>query len=215
MKKKIILAYCMGLSMGVLLLTLSISFLGGFSSSKDSFSLQAQTMMSRENNKLFEEIESLKVQNKELSEQLQALKIASDKTEESTERKAVKIMISEPIVYEEIAKRLVEEKVYPYENDLLMLMEMLHYDKLKGTKALAEKGIIKDEYGHRNILRKYDTARHEMKKVLFEKGLIQDQEAFAKMLYLLDVDTEILSGEKEFMTGMSLREIADVLMAGN
>lgn len=108
---------------------------------------------------------------------------------------------------------LVKEQVYLHENDLLMLMEMLHYDKLKGTKALAEKKIINDEYGHRNILRKYDNARHEMKSVLFEKGLIQDEEAFAKILYLLDTDTKIIPGEKEFTTGMSLREIADVLMA--
>lgn len=213
MKRKIILAYCMGLSMGILLLTLLVSFLGGFSVSNDSFSIQAQKMMSQENNKLLEEIESLKVQNQELSQQLEVQQDVSVNPEAATEQKTVKILISEPIVYQDIAKRLVKEQVYLHENDLLMLMEMLHYDKLKGTKALAEKKIINDEYGHRNILRKYDNARHEMKSVLFEKGLIQDEEAFAKILYLLDTDTKIIPGEKEFTTGMSLREIADVLMA--
>lgn len=214
MKKKMVLSYLMGFSMGLLLLTLLISFFGtGNISGKDWQLDQNAKKIQMENAILTQELEALKEKNAELAGQLKEEGEELPQSDKEEAGETVEVEIVSPINYEEIAEELVTKKVYPHKNDLVMLMEMIHYDKEKGTKALSARKIINDEVGHRNILRKYDTDRYAIRTALYEKGLIQDQEAFSKVLYLLDTKTRIVPGKKTFKTDLSLREIADILMA--
>lgn len=131
----------------------------------------------------------------------------------SNEDQEIEITITKQMSYEAIADVLIEQGVYPHKNDLLMLMEMINYDKYRGAKVLSAKGIIPDVAKHQAMLQRYDMQRYEIKKELYAKQLIQSEDAFSKVLYLLDGDTRILPGKKKFRHNLSLREIADVLMA--
>lgn len=225
MKKRMVTAYLMGLSMGLLVFLLLFSLIGDPQKQSLFSEEKALKEMQLENEGLRAENERIKAeaaQQKELfSKSGEASAVTDEKREEAEdnpkesakEKEIAFITIREPIRYEEIAEDLVKNDVYPHKNDLLMLMEMIHYDKHSGAKALAEAEVIQDQQSHRRILSKYDSERYAIRKTLLSKELIQDEEAFSKLLFLFDSATRIQPGEKSFPKGISLREVADILVA--
>lgn len=213
MKHKLIAFYLLGLTMGILLFYSVGSFFGG----KFLWESTAKTEnMVVDQESMIKDIEKLESENARLKEMLDE---KSQDHEEDTEKQekmetsSVELVVESPLNFEKIAEDLVENGVYPHKNDLLMVMEMIQYNKLQGVKVLSEKGIILDGRGHKNILTSYDTHRYAIRKILKQEGLIQDEEAFSKVLYLLDSGSVIKPGKKIFNKNISLREVADVLMA--
>lgn len=127
---------------------------------------------------------------------------------ETKEQAEAEIVINQNDSHEEIADKLVEGKIYPHKNDIMLILEILEYDKLEAEKYLVDYGIVPK---HTNALKLYDEKSLRIREVLAKEQVIVDEDAFEKFQYMIDRSTKIKPGTKSFKVNSSLREIVDVL----
>lgn len=133
-------------------------------------------------------------------------KEANDK--EIKEQAEAEIVINQNDSHEVIADKLVESNIYPHKNDIMLILEILEYDKLEAEKYLVDYGIVPK---HTNALKLYDEKSLRIREVLAKEQVIVDEDAFEKFQYMIDRSTKIKPGTKSFKVNSSLREIVDVL----
>lgn len=133
-------------------------------------------------------------------------KEANDK--ETKEQAEAEIVINQNDSHEVIADKLVESNIYPHKNDIMLILEILEYDKLEAEKYLVDYGIVPK---HTNALKLYDKKSLRIREVLAKEQVIVDEDAFEKFQYMIDRSTKIKPGTKSFKVNSSLREIVDVL----
>lgn len=133
-------------------------------------------------------------------------KEANDK--EIKEQAEAEIFINQNDSHDEIADKLVEGNIYPHKNDIMLILEILEYDKLEAEKYLVDYGIVPK---HTNALKLYDEKSLRIREVLAKEQVIVDEDAFEKFQYMIDRSTKIKPGTKSFKVNSSLREIVDVL----
>ena len=131
---------------------------------------------------------------------------ANDK--ETKEQAEAEIVINQNDSHEVIADKLVESNIYPHKNDIMLILEILEYDKLEAEKYLVDYGIVPK---HTNALKLYDEKSLRIREVLAKEQVIVDEDAFEKFQYMIDRSTKIKPGTKSFKVNSSLREIVDVL----
>ena len=131
---------------------------------------------------------------------------ANDK--ETKEQAEAEIVINQNDSHDEIADKLVEGNIYPHKNDIMLILEILEYDKLEAEKYLVDYGIVPK---HTNELKLYDEKSLRIREVLAKEQVIVDEDAFEKFQYMIDRSTKIKPGTKSFKVNSSLREIVDVL----
>lgn len=133
-------------------------------------------------------------------------KEANDK--ETKEQAEAEIVINQNDSHDEISDKLVEGNIYPHKNDIMLILEILEYDKLEAEKYLVDYGIVPK---HTNALKLYDEKSLRIREVLAKEQVIVDEDAFEKFQYMIDRSTKIKPGTKIFKVNSSLREIVDVL----
>ena len=133
-------------------------------------------------------------------------KEANDK--ETKEQAEAEIVINQNDSHDEIADKLVESNIYPHKNDIMLILEILEYDKLEAEKYLVDYGIVPK---HTNALKLFDEKSLRIREVLAKEKVIVDEDAFEKFQYMIDRSTKIKPGTKIFKVNSSLREIVDVL----
>ena len=133
-------------------------------------------------------------------------KEANDK--ETKEQAEAEIVINQNDSHEVIADKLVESNIYPHKNDIMLILEILEYDKLEAEKYLVDYGIVPK---HTNALKLFDEKSLRIREVLAKEKVIVDEDAFEKFQYMIDRSTKIKPGTKIFKVNSSLREIVDVL----
>ena len=153
---------------------------------------------------LQEKINSLETENKSL--------LAKIEKNESESEETVEIEIKDEMTYSEIADSLIEHEIYSHKNDLLMLLELINYDKLKGAESMRNNGIIYNVNTHKELLNNLETHNDKILEALRKDSLIQSPEDFGKLTYLFRKDIKTSPGIKVFRKNSSLREIADKLI---
>lgn len=151
--------------------------------------------------------ESLLEEKNNLQAQLD-LKADETDDKEANEPAEAEIVINQNDSHEEIAGKLVEGNIYPHKNDIMLILEILEYDKLEAEKYLVDYGIVPK---HTNALKLYDEKSLRIREVLAKEKVIVDEDAFEKFQYMIDRSTKIKPGTKSFKVNSSLREIVDVL----
>ena len=131
---------------------------------------------------------------------------ANDK--ETKEQAEAEIVINQNDSHDEIADKLVEGNIYPHKNDIMLILEILEYDKLEAEKYLVDYGIVPK---HTNALKLYDEKSLRIREVLAKEQVIVDEDAFEKFQYMIDSSRKIIPGTKSFKVNSSLRESVDVL----
>ena len=127
---------------------------------------------------------------------------------ETKEQAEAEIVINQNDSHDEISDKLVEGNIYPHKNDIMLILEILEYDKLEAEKYLVDYGIVPK---HTNALKLYDEKSLRIREVLAKEKVIVDEDAFEKFQYMIDRSTKIKPGTKSFKVNSSLREIVDVL----
>lgn len=161
-----------------------------------------------ENDRLKEEIASLKSSAGEQHSQLNDADYDAS-VYESTE--TVALDITDDMSYESIADLLVQNGVYSYKNDLLMVIELLQFNRHDFSQVMQKYGIISSADTLDNMLKQIETRSSAVAGALYTEKLIQDKKAFMKLIYLADINRGIKYGKKTFKKNSSLREICDVL----
>ncbi|WP_353106115.1 hypothetical protein [Acetoanaerobium noterae] len=151
--------------------------------------------------------ESLLEEKSNLQAQLD-VKAEETDDKEANEPAEAEIVINQNDSHEEIAGKLVEGNIYPHKNDIMLILEILEYDKLEAEKYLVDYGIVPK---HTNALKLYDEKSLRIREVLAKEKVIVDEDAFEKFQYMIDRSTKIKPGTKSFKVNSSLREIVDVL----
>lgn len=151
--------------------------------------------------------ESLLEEKNNLQAQLD-LKADETDDKEANEPAEAEIVINQNDSHEVIADKLVESNIYPHKNDIMLILEILEYDKLEAEKYLVDYGIVPK---HTNALKLYDEKSLRIREVLAKEQVIVDEDAFEKFQYMIDRSTKIKPGTKSFKVNSSLREIVDVL----
>lgn len=151
--------------------------------------------------------ESLLEEKSNLQAQLD-LKADETDDKEANEPAEAEIVINQNDSHEVIADKLVESNIYPHKNDIMLILEILEYDKLEAEKYLVDYGIVPK---HTNALKLFDEKSLRIREVLAKEKVIVDEDAFEKFQYMIDRSTKIKPGTKIFKVNSSLREIVDVL----
>lgn len=192
----------------VILMSLGFNLAGVFEIDK-----QAQNEASEESETIKFEKEALV---KDFQDKINTLEIENksliEKIEKYESEETVEIEIKEEMTYSEIADSLIEHEIYSHKNDLLMLLELINYDKLKGAESMRNNGIIYNVNTHKELLNNLETHNDKILEALRKDGLIQNTEDFGKITYLFRKDIKTSPGIKVFRKNSSLREIADKLI---
>ena len=194
----------------VILMSLGFNLAGGFEIDKpaqNESSEESETIRLEEEalvKDFQEKINTLEIENKSLLEKIEKYESGFEET--------VEIEIKEEMTYSEIADSLIENEIYPHKNDLLMILELINYDKLKGAESMRNNGIIYNVNTHKELLNNLETHNDKILEALRKDSLIQSPEDFGKLTYLFRKDIKTNPGIKVFRTNSSLREIADKLI---
>ena len=122
--------------------------------------------------------ESLLEEKNNLQAQLD-LKADETDDKEANEPAEAEIVINQNDSHEVIADKLVESNIYPHKNDIMLILEILEYDKLEAEKYLVDYGIVPK---HTNALKLYDEKSLRIREVLAKEKVIVDEDAFEKLL---------------------------------
>ncbi|CBH21826.1 protein of unknown function [Acetoanaerobium sticklandii] len=202
MEKKIA-TYLLGVAMGIIIMAFLNVLIFDTSTNE-----KALIDLKKSYESLLEEKTNLQAQldvKAEETNKKEAKELAGKDTKEPAK---AEITINQNDSHEEIADKLVEGNIYPHKNDIMLILEILEYDKLEAEKYLVDYGIVPK---HTNALKLYDEKSLRIREVLAKEKVIVDEDAFEKFQYMIDRSTKIKSGTKSFKVNSSLREIVDVL----
>jgi len=159
------------------------------------------------------EIEELTKKTNANQKNTQESKAKNDGQKSDVSLKAkVKLDIKKGMTNSEIADLLVSKGVYPHKNDLMMLMEMINFDRVKYSKQMQDSGYISGADNLNLALKEIETNQYALSDYLSRRGLVEDSASFMKVIYILDINNTLRYGVKEFETNSSLRQISDVLV---
>ena len=198
--EKIIATYLLGVAMGIIIMAfLNVLIFDTNTNEKALLDLK------KSYESLLEEKNNLQAQLDLKADETDD-KEANDK--ETKEQAEAEIVINQNDSHDEISDKLVEGNIYPHKNDIMLILEILEYDKLEAEKYLVDYGIVPK---HTNALKLYDEKSLRIREVLAKEQVIVDEDAFEKFQYMIDRSTKIKPGTKSFKVNSSLREIVDVL----
>ena len=204
MKSKITAAYLLGIAMGIIIMMfLSVIDQPEYQQTANEVTKENE---SKQNNTSMQ-IKVLNQQNARLEKQLKDLK-----TENKSDEAPVKLVIESEMSNSSIAQMLVASGIYPHENDLLLMLEMLNFNKEKASIQLETIGVVDSAALQLEASTVYEDKRYEITQSFIENNLIQDQKSFEKLIYIYKDSTNIKPGEKIFKKNISLREIVDILV---
>lgn len=211
MKAKIFCSYIMGLTMGALLVSIFLN-LQIFGSNLNLKGTSNESLIDYEdsmilNNQLVEyqkKIKEIEAANAELLKKVNDHKVKDEGF--------VEIEINPEMTYSEISDIIIDNGIYPHKNDLLMIIELLNYDKFKGADSMRANGIIYNVNTHKELLNNLEKNNERILQALHKDNLIQNISDFGKLTYLFRNDIKINPGIKTFRTNSSLREVADKLI---
>ena len=161
-KNTIRLTYGLGIILGVCLSLVVLIF----AYKNGVFHLEDNTrVLSEQNRKL--EIE-LAEKNAQIDEML---KKNSKKTENIPDKKGGKVVvqIKQEMTNEQIANIIVKNGIYKHKNDLMMLLEMLNFNRLKYANILEENGAISSSYSLNNELSQLENNQYISAEYLYNK----------------------------------------------
>ena len=199
MEKKIA-TYLLGVAMGIIIMAFLNVIIFYINTNE-----KALVDLKRSDERLLEEKNNLQAQLDLKADETDD-KEANDK--ETKEQAEAEIVINQNDSHDEISDKLVEGNIYPHKNDIMLILEILEYDKLEAEKYLVDYGIVPK---HTNALKLYDEKSLRIREVLAKEQVIVDEDAFEKFQYMIDRSTKIKPGTKSFKVNSSLREIVDVL----
>lgn len=213
MKSSIKTAYLLGIFLGVSLSILAYLIFGG--TNQVDLPNDNNQNKQEEVSKLMDENQSLKTQVVQKEEEIQLLNEkleGKSSTSTTVENKKVILDIKSDMTNSQIADLLIENGIYPHKNDLLMLLEMLKFNRFEYAKAMQEGGYLSNAQSFSDLLKEIETNQYAISDYLKNKKLVQDSGSFMKIIYLLDINNGIKYGKKEFDTNSSLRHISDILI---
>ncbi len=219
MNTKVKLSYLLGIFLGMSLTILFFIIFAQKNSVPSNINIQ--------NDKLILENTELKSQisqkDKEIEELTKKINANQKNTQESKAKNdgqksdviskvKVKLDIKKGMTNSEIADLLVSKGIYPHKNDLMMLMEMINFDRVKYSKQMQDSGYISSADNFNLALKEIETNQYALSDYLSRRGLVEDSASFMKVIYILDINNTLRYGVKEFETNSSLRQISDVLI---
>ena len=221
MKNNVKLSYLLGIFLGISVTILFFTVFSSKNSNTADINIQNDKLI-LENNELKsqisqkdKEIEDLtkKINLKSESKDIQNTNTKNNeqKTEVSAKTK-LKLDINKGMSHSEIADLLVSKGIYPHKNDLMMLMEMINFDRAKYSSKMLEGGYISSADSLNLALSEIETNQYALSDYLGRRNLVEDPASFMKIIYIMDINNKIKYGIKEFETNSSLRQISDVLI---
>lgn len=203
MKSKITAAYVLGITMGIIIML----FISVVERPQNQLSVNTESQETELQNNPSMQIKVLEQQNSRLEKQLDDLK-----TEGEIDQTPVKLIIENGMSNHTIADMLVTSGIYPHENDLLLILEMITYDKEKASEQMENIGQVQSADSHLRAFTIYEDNRDSITQSFISNDLIQDRKSFEKLIYIFKGSTNIKPGEKTFEKNISLREIVDILV---
>lgn len=197
--------YLLGISLGItisLLLVIVFGFINKATLIKETRQLEA----------LNKQIEELNNQNATLLSENNNLNTKIQELQAEEQQKEVVIDINKGMKLSEIADVLIQNKVYPHKKDLMIMLEFVNIKNREYTIALENANVMR--YGG-DFLWNISSLNKNLSKgtnYLINKGYVEDAEAFNRIVTLENHNKGINYGQKTFKTGMSLDEIAEVLI---
>ena len=219
MNTNVKLSYLLGIFLGMSLTILFFIIFAQKNSVPSNINIQ--------NDKLILENTELKSQisqkDKEIEELTKKINANQKNTQESKAKNdgqksdviskvKVKLDIKKGMTNSEIADLLVSKGIYPHKNDLMMLMEMINFDRVKYSKQMQDSGYISSADNFNLALKEIETNQYALSDYLSRRGLVEDSASFMKVIYILNINNTLRYGVKEFETNSSLRQISDVLI---
>lgn len=219
MNTNVRLSYLLGIFLGISISILFFIIFEKKDSIPSNINIQNEKLILENTNlksqisKKDKEIEELtkKVNAKQEIKQESKLKNDGQKNENSAKTK-VKLNIRQGMTNSEIADLLISKGIYPHKNDLMMLMEMINFDRVKYSKLMQDGGYISSADRLNISLSEVEANQYALSDYLGRKNLVEDTASFMKIIYILDINNKVKYGIKEFETNSSLRQISDVLI---
>ena len=219
MNTNVKLSYLLGIFLGMSLTILFFIIFAQKNSVPSNINIQNDKLI-LENTDLKSQISQKDKEIEELTKKINAnqkntqdFKAKNDGQKSDVSSKAkVKLDIKKGMTNSEIADLLVSKGVYPHKNDLMMLMEMINFDRVKYSIQMQNGGYISSSDNLNVALSEIETNQYALSDYLGRKNLVEDSASFIKIIYILDINTKLKYGIKEFETNSSLRQISDVLI---
>lgn len=219
MNTNVKLSYLLGIFLGMSLTILFFIIFAQKNSVPSNINIQNDKLI-LENTDLKSQISQKDKEIEELTKKINAnqkntqdFKAKNDGQKSDVSSKAkVKLDIKKGMTNSEIADLLVSKGVYPHKNDLMMLMEMINFDRAKYSKLMQDGGYISSADNLNLALKEIETNQYALSDYLSRRGLVEDSASFMKVIYILDINNTLRYGVKEFETNSSLRQISDVLI---
>ncbi|EJP21436.1 hypothetical protein HMPREF1142_1516 [Peptostreptococcaceae bacterium AS15] len=219
MNTNVKLSYLLGIFLGMSLTILFFIIFAQKNSVPSNINIQNDKLI-LENTDLKSQISQKDKEIEELTKKINAnqkntqdFKAKNDGQKSDVSSKAkVKLDIKKGMTNSEIADLLVSKGVYPHKNDLMMLMEMINFDRAKYSKLIQDGGYISSADNLNLALKEIETNQYALSDYLSRRGLVEDSASFMKVIYILNINNTLRYGVKEFETNSSLRQISDVLI---
>ena len=209
MKNNVKLSYLLGIFLGISVTILFFTVFSSKNSNTADINIQNDKLI-LENNELKSQISQKDKDIEDLTKNTNT-KNNEQKTEVLAKTK-LKLDIKKSMSHSEIADLLVSKGIYPHKNDLMMLMEMINFDRAKYSSKMLEGGYISSADSLNLALSEIETNQYALSDYLGRRNLVEDSASFMKIIYIMDINNKIKYGIKEFETNSSLRQISDVLI---
>ena len=215
MKKNIFKqSYFLGMSMGICISILIVIIFFSF----DKTSSKERAKLINENADLKSQLIEKDTKKEELNISINDLKMKNtEKKEKSetdkTDAEKIVLDIRQDMSNSQIADLLVENEIYTHKNDILLIMEILNFDRYRYSEVLEKYGYISGSYELNQALKQIENSQYGVTDALYSSGLVKDKNSFMKLLYLFDINNRIKYGQKQFNKNSSLREVCDILIS--
>ena len=205
------LSYFLGLSMG---LVIAIFVTVVFFSFNNVDLCKNKADIINENAKLKSEILEKNLEIEKLSKKIEdySKDIIDKNSNEDSDKKSVILDIRQDMSNSDIADLIIENGIYKHKNDILMVMEILNFDRYRYCEVLGRYSYISSSYELNKSLKEIEKNQYAITEALYSNNLVKHKNSFMKLLYLFDINTKIKYGQKEFKKDSSLRDVCDALI---
>ena len=151
------------------------------------------------------EIEKKKITGTETKE------ILIEKEKENIEDEFENINIKNGYTCNEIADILYEKELIYNKEDFKMIYNLMLFDIYGAGSSLTQKGIISKGWKINTLSKIIITKRNEVTDILYEDGVIENEDGFNIILNSINSNKKIVYGEKKIKKGSSNIEIIEIL----